>query len=118
MCGPVFNRFMKRATEKYGGGKFELPPGGHFIKIDRFTGARLPDSASGENVVAEYFRDGEEPLFGITFDGGFAMGSNLPLFGREEGVGTGDTQVQTAEGNVVVVPKKADFGTLTSGGLY
>ena len=115
MCGPVFNQFMKKATAKYGGGKFELPPGGHFIKIDRFTGARLPNSASGPNVVAEYFRDGEEPLFGIMFDGGFAMGANLPLFTNE---GDAGTQVRTADGEVKVIPKKADFGTLSSGGLY
>jgi penicillin-binding protein 1A len=41
MCGPVFQQFMLKATEKYGGGPFEVPPGGHFIKIDRFTGGRL-----------------------------------------------------------------------------
>ncbi len=116
MCGPVFNRFMQKATAKLGGGKFAVPPGGHFIKIDRFTGARLPDSASGDHVVAEYFRDGEEPLFGIAFDGGFAMGENLPLFARE-GSEAG-TKVKTVGGNVVVIPKKADFGSLSSGGLY
>jgi len=115
MCGPVFNQFMQKATKKYGGGKFDLPPGGHFIKIDRFTGARLPSSASGDHVVAEYFRDGEEPLFGIMFDGGFAMGANLPLFSTGE---SNDTQVRTSGGDVVVIPKKADFGTLSSGGLY
>ncbi len=48
-----------------------------FIKIDRFTGARLGDSASGPNVVAECFREGEEPIFGIQFDGGFAMGGSF-----------------------------------------
>jgi hypothetical protein len=45
MCGPVFNQFMEKAIEKYGGGPFEVPPGGRFIKIDRFSGARLPDDA-------------------------------------------------------------------------
>jgi penicillin-binding protein 1A len=115
MCGPVFNQFMQKATKKYGGGKFDLPPGGHFIKIDRFTGARLSDDASGPHVVAEYFRDGEDPLFGIAFDGGFAMGANLPLFTE---VAEGGQQVRTSGGDVVVIPKKADFGTLSSGGLY
>ncbi|MGJ8583003.1 MAG: penicillin-binding protein 1A [Marinosulfonomonas sp.] len=116
-CGPVFNEFMQKATAKYGGGPFEVPPGGHFIKIDRFTGARLPDDASGENVVAEYFRDGEQPVFGLMYDGGFAMGSDLPLFAPEEG-GFDGTTVRTATGETVVVPKKADFGSLSSGGLY
>ncbi|MAM60127.1 PBP1A family penicillin-binding protein [Maritimibacter sp. UBA3975] len=115
-CGPVFQRFMTEAVKKYGGGKFKLPPGGHFVKIDRYSGARLPDSASGPNVVAEYFRDGEEPIFGIVFDGGFAMGSNLPLFGETTGGGT--QQVTTSTGETVVIPDKANFGSLSSGGLY
>jgi len=115
-CGPVFQRFMQKAVTKYGGGKFRIPPGGRFIKIDRFTGARLSDDASGPNVVAEYFRDGEEPIFGITFDGGFAMGSNLPLF--EEASRSGAREVTTSTGRKAVVGPKASFGTLSSGGLY
>jgi penicillin-binding protein 1A len=114
-CGPVFQSFMSEAIKKYGGGKFKVPPGGHFIKIDRFTGARLPDDATGDYVVAEYFRDGEEPLFGISFDGGFAMGSDLPLF---EEVRQGGRQVTTSTGKKAVVGPKASFGTLSSGGLY
>ncbi len=116
MCGPVFNRFMKEAIKEYGGGAFKVPPGGRFIKIDRFTGARLPDSASGDHVVAEYFRDGEEPLFGVMFDGGFAMGSNLPLFAPSEAETA--SEVTTSTGKRVIVPGKADFGSLSSGGQY
>ena len=115
MCGPVFQSFMEKAVKKFGGGPFEVPPGGHFIKIDRYTGARLPDDASGQYVVAEYFRDGEEPIFGLTYDGGFAMGSNLPLF--EEVTGDG-REVTTSTGGTAVVGPKADFGTVSSGGLY
>ncbi|WP_172293978.1 penicillin-binding protein 1A [Pseudoruegeria sp. HB172150] len=120
MCAPVFNQFIKHAVEKYGGGPFDVPPGGHFIKIDRYTGERLPDEASGENVVAEYFRDGEEPLFGVMFDGGWAMGSNLPLFapGEDTTIIEEGVTVKTSDGQVTVIPDKADFGTLSSGGLY
>ncbi|MGR3322688.1 MAG: penicillin-binding protein 1A [Pseudooceanicola sp.] len=114
-CGPVFQRFMEKAVEKYGGGKFRIPPGGRFIKIDRYSGARLPDDATGPHVVAEYFRDGEEPIFGISFDGGFAMGSNLPLFDEVQPQGQ---EVTTSTGRRAVVGPKADFGTLSSGGLY
>ena len=114
LCAPVFNQFMKHATKKYGGGKFAVPPGGHFIKIDRFTGARLSDNASGPNVVAEYFRDGEDPVFGISFDGGFAMGANLPLFEEAQTVKT----VTTSGGNSINLGGNASFGTISSGGLY
>ncbi|MFK7869490.1 MAG: penicillin-binding protein 1A [Roseobacter sp.] len=116
MCGPVFQRFMEKAVDKYGGGPFEVPPGGRFIKIDRFTGARLADDATGEAVVAEYFRSGEEPVFGLMFDGGFAMGENLPLF---EEVGQAQSQqVTTSTGETATVGPKANFGTISSGGLY
>jgi penicillin-binding protein 1A len=119
-CGPVFESFMKVAIKKYGGTKFKVPPGGYFVNIDRFTGAKLPDGASGDNVVAEYFREGEEPIFGLgaLVDGGFEMGQNLPLFAYgETDTDTGST-VTTATGETKVIPGKADFGTVSSGGLY
>ena len=94
-----------------------MPPGGHFIKIDRYTGARLNDDASGPNVVAEYFRDGEEPIFGLMYDGGFAMGADLPLVSGA-GDGSGQREVQTSTGKVIKVPEKAKINSLSSGGLY
>jgi penicillin-binding protein 1A len=115
-CGPVFQEFMTEATKKYGGGRFRVPTGGRFINIDRFTGARLPADENGTHVVAEYFRDGEEPVFGIAFDGGFAMGSNLPLV-DDIAQSTG-SQVITSSGGTAVVGPSADIGTVTSGGLY
>jgi penicillin-binding protein 1A len=115
MCGPVFQEFMTKATKKYGGGMFRVPEGGHFIKIDRFTGARLANDARGSHVVAEYFRDGEEPIFGITYDGGFAMGSNLPLIDEVQEY---SQEVTTSTGQRAVVGPKASFGSGSSGGLY
>ena len=115
MCGPVFQRFMSQAIKKYGGGPFKVPESCIFINIDRFTGARLSDEASGGNVVSECFRGGEEPIFGIMFDGGFAMGADLPLF---EELGQTSHQVTTSTGKKAVVGPKASFGTLSSGGLY
>ena len=115
MCGPVFNQFMKKATKKYGASKFRVPEGCQFIKIDRFSGARLSGDASGDNVVNECFREGEEPIFGVSFDGGFAMGSNLSLI-RPDGQVV--RQVTTSTGKKAVVGPRATFGTLSSGGLY
>jgi penicillin-binding protein 1A len=122
LCVPVFQDFMEDAIKKYGGGEFKVPPGGYFRKIDRFSGMPLPDDATGDNVVSEYFREGEDALIGVglVVDGGFAMGENLPLFAYGEGEGGGDQgkTVTNSEGQSIVVPKKADFGTVSSGGLY
>jgi penicillin-binding protein 1A len=115
MCGPVFQSFMEKAVEKYGGGPFEVPEGGHFIKIDRFSGARLPDDASGEYVVAEFFRDGVDGFIDRVYDGGFAIGSDLPLFEEAQRAGV---QVQTSTGSTVTVGPKASQGDLSTGGLY
>jgi penicillin-binding protein 1A len=120
LCVPVFQAFMEEAVKIYGGTAFKVPSGGHFININRFTGERLPDGISGDFVQAEYFRDGMEPIFGLGawVDGGFAMGQNLPLFAAGEYDGLGGTTVTTADGEEKVIPGKADFGTLSSGGLY
>ncbi|PIE14590.1 MAG: penicillin-binding protein [Rhodobacterales bacterium] len=116
MCGPVFQRFMSKAIKTYGGGKFRAPDDCEFIKIDRFTGAVLSSDASGDHVVAECFRPGEEPEPSIVFDGGFAMGNNLPLFKQAEG--STSREVTTSTGKKAVVGPKAGFGALSSGGLY
>ena len=121
LCVPIFQEFMKEVVKRRGGSKFKVPPGGYFQKIDRFTGAPLPEGSTGSNVIDEYFREGEDPLLALGFivDGGFAMGSNLPLFavGEVDGGGQVDT-ITTSDGKQKSVPKKADFGTLSSGGLY
>lgn len=114
LCGPVFQSFMEKAVEKYGGGPFEVPPGGQFIKIDRFSGARLPEDATGDYVVAEYFRDGVDGFIDRVYDGGFAMGSDLPLF--EEA--SSGRQVTTSTGSTVTVGPNASQGDLQGGGLY
>lgn len=114
MCGPVFNQFMSEAIKKYGASDFRTPEDCEFINIDRFTGSRISDGASGDNAVTECFRPGEEPVFGITFDGGFAMGSGFETFET----GRVAKQVTTSTGKKAIVGPKASFGSLTSGGLY
>ncbi len=115
MCGPVFNEFMLEAVKKYGGGRFRVPEEGYFLKIDRNTGARLSDDASGPNVVAEFFREGEEPIFGLAaiIDGGFAMGGDLPMFAPGE-----EYEALEREDAGRGTPPPASFGTVTTGGLY
>ncbi|EPX80405.1 penicillin-binding protein 1A [Salipiger mucosus] len=116
MCGPVFQRFMTKAVQKFGGGPFKVPEACQFIKIDRFTGARLSDSASGPNVVSECFRLGEEPMFGVQLDGGWAMSGNFDVI-QPDG-STRSREVTTSTGRKATVGPKASFGTLSSGGLY
>ena len=116
MCGPVFQRFMTEAVPKYGGGAFDVPEACEFINIDRFSGARLGPDASGPNVVAECFRRGQEPMFGIQLDGGWAMSGNFDLI-QPDG-STRAREVTTSTGRKATVGPKASFGTLSSGGLY
>lgn len=117
LCVPVFNEFMREVVKEYGGAAFKVPPGGHFVNVDRFTGAILGPNAKGPNVIAEYFRDGQD-LSGLGIvDGGFARvdPATLPMFTQPSDRGQA---VTTSTGKKRVIPKKADFGTLSSGGLY
>lgn len=117
LCVPVFNEFMQEAVKEFGGTAFKVPPGGHFVNIDRFSGAILGPDAKGDNVIAEYFRDGQDLTGLMLVDGGFGRADpgTLPLFTEAR---DGGQAVTTSTGKKKVIPKKADFGTLSSGGLY
>ncbi|WP_294928956.1 PBP1A family penicillin-binding protein [uncultured Paracoccus sp.] len=116
LCVPVFQEFMQQAVREYGGTPFKVPPGGHFANIDRFTGQRLGPDAKGPNVIAEFFRDGWDPTRDY-IDGGWDRldPDTLPLYSRGDG---GGQAVTTSTGQQRVIPRQADFGTLSSGGLY
>jgi penicillin-binding protein 1A len=123
MCGPVFNDFMLEAVKKYGGGRFRVPDGGYFIKIDRDSGARLSDAATGPNVVTEFFRDGIEPIFGLAaiIDGGFSLGTDLPIFAPGESYEA--LQREEFGGGELSEPEllpsgPASLGSVSTGGLY
>ncbi|MCQ0969874.1 penicillin-binding protein 1A [Paracoccus sp. TK19116] len=118
LCVPVFNAFMKKAVEKYGGTDFAVPPGGHWVKIDRFTGQRLSDDASGANVIAEYFRDGTDPDWLSPYVVAGFGDTNVTLPWQADGSSNASVSVTTSTGQQKVIPKQADFGTLSSGGLY
>src|SRR5699024_7384276 len=120
LCVPVFQAFMSEAVKQYGGTEFKVPPGGHFVKIDRLTGAKLAPNASGPNVMAEYFRDGTTAAGGtpvILVTGGFETYFGTTIL-PEASRGEGTTTVTTSRGDKRVIPKQADFGTMSSGGLY
>ncbi len=117
LCVPVFNAFMREAVAEYGGTEFTVPPGGYWVKIDRVTGQRLPDSASGPNVIAEYFRDGTDPdwLAPYVVSG---FGDEVVILPWEAGASGGGQSITTSTGERRVIPGRTDFGTMSSGGLY
>lgn len=122
MCGPAFADFMKVALEDHGSFTFDRPDDTVLIKIDRFTGMRVEDGASGPNIVAELFRRDEEPFFGQSdsfIDGGWAMGSDLLLYDNSASASTTvtvtDSQGRQSQKKVLAKPS---FGSLSSGGLY
>ena len=98
---------------------FPVPPGGHFIKIDRHTGQRLPDFAEGANVQAEYIRDGQELMvgaFGNTVDAGWKMGADVPLYESVRNSPAIERVMVRGQSNAP--PKRPSLGTPSSGGLY
>ncbi len=117
MCGPVFVEFMKAFLPRHGTFEYPQPGGTVFVKIDRYTGERLPDNETGENVVTELFRAGEEPAYGAYgdfVDGGFTMGRDLLFFGR----GEADSQTVEVGGETVILAPQATFGGLSAGDEY
>ena len=119
LCAPVFAEFIKVALAGQGPVKFPVPPGGYFIKIDRSTGQRLADNATGPNVQSEYIKDGQQTVvggYGQTVDGGWRMGADVPLY---EGVSRAAVErVQVRGGQTKVLPSNPSLGSMSSGGLY
>lgn len=116
LCVPVFNDFMREAVAKFGGTEFKVPEGGYWVKIDRITGQRLPDDATGPNVIREYFREGMDPdwLAPYVVSG---FGDETVILPWEAGESSA-TAITTSTGERRVIPKRTDFGTMSSGGLY
>ncbi len=128
MCGPVFKSFMEVAAERYGTPEFSPPVGGVFLKFHRCSGARLPESAEGEHVVEELFREGDEHAADELnkIGGGFGVGEDLLAGDCIENVQTiadalpdEETEMTTAsEETDTTRENNASFGSLSSGGLY
>ena len=102
LCVPVFNSFMRQAVKKYGGTAFKVPPGGYFA-----------DVSYGKFTVSEYFREGSVVVSRVV-DGGFDRGSKKSSDVTE----TTEKAVTTSTGKRKVIPKKADFNSMSAGGLY
>lgn len=127
MCGPVVKEFLQVAMEDRPKLDFKAPEEAVMIKVDRATGVRLPDDASGPNVAVEAFREFDVPPVG-SHTGGLVLGEGL--FGFSIG-GGGDLPMTADEasasepltpvggepdgGAAPRPPKPSSFG---SGGLY
>ncbi len=119
LCAPIFEEFIKKAMQGQGPVTFPVPPGGHFIKIDRHTGQRLADDATGDNVQAEYLRDGQELMvggYGNTVDAGWKMGADVPLF--DDVRNSPAIERVMVRGQARTLPKNPSLGSISSGGLY
>lgn len=119
-CGPVFTEFMRTALRSHSDMTYAVPQGTQFVMIDRFSGARLADDVRGDNVIAELFRRGEEPdfgLYGAYVDGGFGIGGDLLL---EDRTATTNVTITEEDGTQVETEmlSKPSFGSVSSGGLY
>ena len=79
LCGPVFKRFMAEAMETRAPGTFPVPEreATVTVKLDRRTGERLPDDATGPDVITQSFRAGTEPDL---YEGGNALMADAALF--------------------------------------
>ena len=126
LCGPVFSRFIVEALKTHGGFEYEIPENGYFVNIDRKSGARLGDGATGDNVVRMFFRGDTVPDVGIApnvIDGGLAPTEN---FKKIDVIPEKITPTKKKEAEVEVkvqgttkkAPKNPSAGTITGGGLY
>ena len=109
LCVPVFNAFMRQAVKEYGGAKFRVPPGGYFANV-----------SYGKAVISEYFRNGTSADSRVV-DGGFQRvpADQLPGFKKSTDVTEQRAKaVTTSTGKKKVIPKKADYNSMSSGGLY
>lgn len=126
LCAPVFEQFMKIAMKDRPHLDFPFPPGAVMAKIDRSTGRRLSDDASGAGVSLEAFRVGEAPAIGEYSGGGV-------IEGRFELIAGGDLPMrlepdETSAGQPVPgggaaaggapAPPKPGAGGFGSTGLY
>lgn len=121
LCAPVFEEFMKVAKNDRPVTDFQVPREAVGVKVDRFSGVRLPDDATGNHVVVEAFHPGDVPRVGeFTGEGviggdGMGMlsdGGDLPM----EAVAA--PAAPPATDGAPQPPKPPTGGGFSAGGLY
>ena len=129
LCAPVFEDFMEIAMKDRPKLDFPFPPHAVMAKIDRSTGRRLSDDASGAGVALEAFRLGEVPAIGeysggAVIEGRFDMfaGGDLPMRLEQDEPSSGPSSGGApgdgggAGGQAPAPPSPS--GGFGSGGLY
>jgi penicillin-binding protein 1A len=121
LCAPVFEEFMKVAKNDRPVTDFQVPAEAVAVKVDRVSGVRLPDDATGDYVVVEAFHPGDVPRVGeftgegvIGGESGAGMlteGGDLPM---EAVAGPAPAQVDAAPS----APRPPSGGGFSAGGLY
>ncbi|MEC9433700.1 MAG: penicillin-binding protein 1A [Pseudomonadota bacterium] len=126
LCAPVFEDFMKIAMKDRPHLDFPFPPHAVMAKIDRSTGRRLADDASGAGVALEAFRVGEAPEIG-QYSGGAVIegrfdqfaGGDLPMrLEPDENAGGQPAPAGGATTGAAPAPPKPGAGGFGSTGLY
>jgi penicillin-binding protein 1A len=140
LCAPVFEAFMEVAMRDRPKLDFQPPRGMVMVKIDSTTGDRLPDDATGPDVIEQPYRYDDIPPIGAyggvrVLDGGFSagygQGGDLPMTlgasapsAPAPGAGTGGGASGTAAGGgdasapARPQPPRPPAGGFSSGGLY
>ncbi|RMF37867.1 MAG: penicillin-binding protein 1A [Alphaproteobacteria bacterium] len=122
LCAPVVKEFLKEWMKGRGNPDFVQPPGTVLVRMDRNTGIRMPDDATGPNIVTELFRAGEEPeVYAaaeyVVGEGVFSFGNDLPFVTPSEDY---DVPIDARRARDVrpTAPPSASQLDLGSGGLY
>jgi penicillin-binding protein 1A len=111
-------RVHAEAVKEFGGTEFAVPPRAGISSTSTASAAPSWADAKGPNVIAEYFRDGQDTLSGWVWSmAALAAPIRAPAACSPRRAMRGQA-VTTSTGKKKVIPKKADFGTLSSGGLY
>ncbi|MGG7566596.1 penicillin-binding protein 1A [Rhodovulum sp. DZ06] len=131
LCAPVAQSFLAQVKDDRPVTDFQVPETAVGVKVDRFSGVRLPDDATGEHVVIEAFHPEDVPQVGqFTGEGviggelaaAFMSGEgDLPMRAEDApGEGAAAPVATGAEdgGGAPRPPRPGAGGGFGSGGLY
>ncbi len=122
LCAPVFEQFMKVAKNDRPATDFQVPAEAVAVKVDRSSGVRLPDDATGANVAVEAFHPEDVPRVG-EFTGDSVIGGDAGMGMLTEGgdlpTAATDAPAQSdAAPGAPRPPQPPSGGGFSAGGLY